>query len=119
MLYQGFIEIENYLGTLSRSVWTVTLKAHPLNRPTYLVVDHHYFFNGQQLQLLTTLIQQCQAVWDYLPLSQQAARSKAYDPLISSSSYLWTNAIVGPVLHLPVAGFWTIDQITRGYKLIS
>ena len=66
LLYQGFIqEIEGQVIGHYHDLQRLDsyLKAHPLSRPTYLVVDHHYFFNGQQLQLLTTLIQQCRAVW--------------------------------------------------------
>ncbi|WP_315025388.1 PD-(D/E)XK nuclease family protein [Abiotrophia defectiva] len=120
MLYQGFIqEIEGQVLGHYHDLQRLDsyLKAQPLSRPTYLVVDHHYFFNGQQLQLLTTLIQQCQAVWITLPLSQQAARSKAYDPLIEVARHTYGQMqLLAQSLHLPVAEDWTINQVQEGYQ---
>lgn len=47
----------------------------------YLVIDHHYFFNGQQYQLITSLIQTFKQVWITLPISKIETLNQEWNPM--------------------------------------
>ncbi len=88
LLYQGFIqEIEGqvlgHYHDLQR--WIAILRSNSLRRPTYLVT---ITFNGQQLIIddLDSTMSGCLITSAF---TQQAARSKAYDPLIEVARHTY------------------------------
>lgn len=92
LLYDAFIEkIENFdlsnyaiydnlVNELDRQD---TLNHH------YIVIDHHYYFNAQQMDLVLKLIEKTKNVWITLPITHYNAISNHYQPLLETPRYTY------------------------------
>lgn len=67
--YRSFDEVQHFLKE-------TVLQEH------YLVIDHHYYFDAQQYQLILSLIQSFTKVWVCLPLSAQQVKLPHEDPTV-------------------------------------
>lgn len=85
LLYTAFIDtietqsLANYQTYLDLSHY---LAQHEAFDHHYLVVDHHYFFNAQQYQLLVDLAQKFKRVWLTLPIKQSQINSAEWLPMV-------------------------------------
>lgn len=83
----------------------------------YLIVDHHYFFNAQQLKLLLDLIKVFNRVWITLPITSKQANSDNWHPLVQTQrdTYQQIRQLCQS-LQLPLAKDWEVSQPTYDYK---
>ncbi|MGO4939039.1 PD-(D/E)XK nuclease family protein [Fundicoccus sp. Sow4_D5] len=77
----------------------------------YLIVDHHYYFNAQQLKLLLDLIRVFQQVWIALPISSSQAASQMWHPLVQTQreTYQQIRQLCHS-LQLPINKDWEINH---------
>lgn len=77
----------------------------------YIIIDHHYFFNGDQMQLLRHLIQVAQDVWIPLPITTEQAHSDSYIPIIEipRKTYHQLKELCA-IYQLPLKEDWEMSQ---------
>lgn len=76
----------------------------------YLLVDHHYYFNAQQLKLLLDLIKVFQHVWISLPITSSQANSHKWHPLIQTQRETYQQIRqLCQALQLPLAEDWSTE----------
>ena len=102
--YQNFTSLSQYLTS------GVDFSQH------YLMVDHHYYFNAQQLKLLLDLIKVFQEVWLALPLTSVQASSQNWHPIIQTQrdTYQQIKQLCH-ALQLPITKDWEISQSSYDY----
>lgn len=83
----------------------------------YLLVDHHYYFNAQQLKLLLDLIKVFQRVWIALPISSSQASSHNWHPLVQTQRETYQQIRqLCQSLQLSIDGDWEISQSSHGFS---
>lgn len=87
LIYSKFIDmIESY--DLSQYNTLKVLEEYILNKNAfedyYVVIDHYYYFNAQQMSLLMQLAASFNKVWLTLPITHSMANNQSYQPIFES-----------------------------------
>lgn len=83
----------------------------------FLIVDHHYYFNAQQLKLLLDLIKVFQKVWINLPISSSQVTSPNWHPLVQTQreTYQQIRQLCHS-LQLSIEQDWEISDSTYNFN---
>lgn len=119
LLYQAFIDrikdetLANYQSYQELSSYLSEFGSMPNH---YLVVDHHYYFNAQQLNVLTDLIKVFKDVWITLPLTHREAVSSDFNPMIETPRHTYQQLLkLCQLLRLEVKPDWDLTAPAFDY----
>lgn len=119
LLYRAFIEaieqyqLANYQTYSELSLYLDQVQYLPHH---YIIIDHHYFFNTQQYQLIVDMIKTFKQVWITLPLSSAEANSNQWQPMvqIAKDTYQHLHHLVA-LFELEKQSDWEIMDATYDY----
>lgn len=80
----------------------------------YVVIDHYYYFNAQQMSLLMQLSASFKEVWLTLPITHSLANSQTYQPILDSIRYTYHQVkALAQFNQIKVAPDWDVNQPTH------